>query len=104
MATLAVYLNALNGQGVHVVTVNDYLARRDAEWMGQIYRFLGLTVGCVYHDWIRPDVKPLMLQMSLMAQTMSSALITCGTTCAIDWKTWCNGRLLLQSLMKSTAF
>ena len=50
VATLAVYLNALNGQGVHVVTVNDYLARRDAEWMGQIYRFLGLTVGCVYHD------------------------------------------------------
>lgn len=50
VATLAVYLNALNSKGVHVVTVNDYLARRDAEWMGQIYRFLGLTVGCVYHD------------------------------------------------------
>ena len=47
VATLAVYLNALAGQGVHVVTVNDYLARRDAEWMGEIYRFLGLTVGCI---------------------------------------------------------
>jgi len=45
MATLAVYLNALGGQGVHVVTVNDYLARRDAEWMGRLYNFLGLTVG-----------------------------------------------------------
>ncbi len=45
MATLPVYLNALSGKGVHVVTVNDYLARRDAEWMGQLYRFLGLTVG-----------------------------------------------------------
>ena len=47
VATLAVYLNALPGKGVHVVTVNDYLARRDADWMGQIYRFLGLTVGVV---------------------------------------------------------
>src|SRR5215218_341413 len=46
-ATLAVYLNALEGKGVHVVTVNDYLARRDADWMGQIYRFLGMTVGVV---------------------------------------------------------
>jgi len=47
VATLAVYLNALTGKGVHVVTVNDYLARRDADWMGQIYRFLGLTVGVI---------------------------------------------------------
>jgi preprotein translocase subunit SecA len=47
VATLATYLNALPGQGVHVVTVNDYLARRDADWMGQIYRFLGLTVGVI---------------------------------------------------------
>jgi len=50
VATLPVYLNALTGNGVHVVTVNDYLAKRDAEWMGQIYRFLGLTVGCIVHD------------------------------------------------------
>ena len=50
VATLPVYLNALAGNGVHVVTVNDYLARRDAEWMGQIYRFLGLTVGCIVHE------------------------------------------------------
>ena len=48
VATLAAYLNALLGKGVHVVTVNDYLAKRDTEWMGRIYRFLGLTVGCVY--------------------------------------------------------
>ncbi len=47
VATLAVYLNALTGKGVHLVTVNDYLARRDAEWMGQIYKFLGLTVGVI---------------------------------------------------------
>src|SRR3989440_7773114 len=50
VATLAVYLNALAGKGVHVVTVNDYLAKRDADWMGQIYKFLGLTVGVIVHD------------------------------------------------------
>ena len=49
-AALPVYLNALTGKGVHVVTVNDYLAKRDAEWMGVIYRFLGLTVGVIVHD------------------------------------------------------
>jgi preprotein translocase subunit SecA len=49
-ATLPVYLNALEGKGVHVVTVNDYLARRDSEWMGQIYRFLGLSVGVIHHN------------------------------------------------------
>src|SRR5690606_35594935 len=49
VATLPVYLNALAGKGVHVVTVNDYLAQRDAEWMGQIYRFLGLSVGVIRH-------------------------------------------------------
>jgi preprotein translocase subunit SecA len=49
VATLPVYLNALAGRGVHVVTVNDYLAKRDAEWMGQIYGFLGLSVGVIVH-------------------------------------------------------
>ena len=50
VATLAAYLNALPGKGVHIVTVNDYLARRDAEWMGQVYRFLGLTVDYIIHE------------------------------------------------------
>ena len=50
VATLPVYLNALEGKGVHVVTANDYLARRDSEWMGQVYTFLGLTVGVIVHD------------------------------------------------------
>ena len=56
VATLAVYLNALTGKGVHVVTVNDYLAQRDADWMGQIYRFLGMTVGVVIAG-MNPDDK-----------------------------------------------
>ena len=55
MSTLPVYLNALTGKGVHVVTVNEYLAQRDSEWMGQIYKFLGLTVGTIYHDMPEDD-------------------------------------------------
>src|SRR5262249_38307135 len=50
VATLPVYLNALSGRGVHVVTVNDYLAKRDSEWMGKLYTFLGLSVGVIVHD------------------------------------------------------
>jgi preprotein translocase subunit SecA len=50
VATLPVYLNALSGRGVHVITVNDYLAKRDSEWMGKLYQFLGLTVGVIVHD------------------------------------------------------
>ncbi len=57
VATLPVYLNALAGRGVHVVTVNDYLARRDAEWMGEIYRFLGMSVGIIQHDMLDADRK-----------------------------------------------
>jgi preprotein translocase subunit SecA len=50
VGTLPVTLNALTGRGVHVITVNDYLARRDSEWMGYLYKFLGLTVGCIQND------------------------------------------------------
>jgi preprotein translocase subunit SecA len=50
VATCPLYLNALSGRGVHLITVNDYLARRDAEWMGELYKYLGLTVGCIQHD------------------------------------------------------
>ncbi len=56
VATLPAYLNALTGRGVHIVTVNDYLAKRDSEWMGAIYTFLGLTVGCIQHD-LPPEVR-----------------------------------------------
>src|SRR5437870_2147100 len=68
VATLPVYLNALTGRGVNVITVNDYLAARDAEWMGQIYRFLGLTVGCIQND-----------MDDFERQTAYSADITYGT-------------------------
>ena len=55
VATLPAYLNALTGEGVHIVTVNDYLAKRDSEWMGKVYRFMGLSVGLVIHGVQGPD-------------------------------------------------
>ncbi len=81
VATLPVYLNALTGKGVHVVTVNDYLAHRDAEWMGQIYRFLGLTVGCIVHDLddYAAPARPIAAT-SPTAPTTSSASTICATT------------------------
>jgi preprotein translocase subunit SecA len=79
VATLAVYLNALEGKGVHVVTVNDYLARRDAEWMGQIYHFLGLTVGVIVPT-SRVERREAYAATSPTAPTTSSASTTCATT------------------------
>ena len=68
VATLPAYLNALTGQGVHIVTVNDYLAKRDSEWMGKVHRFLGLSVGLIIHDLSKAE-----------RQAAYSADITYGT-------------------------
>jgi preprotein translocase subunit SecA len=70
VATLPLYLNALTGRGSHLVTVNDYLARRDAEWMGELYNFLGLTVGCIQHDQ-EPDVRREQYAMDITYGTNS---------------------------------
>jgi preprotein translocase subunit SecA len=70
MATLAVYLNALSGKGVHVVTVNDYLAKRDAKWMGPVYDFLGLTTGIIVPNQPLSDKK---------------VAYQCDTICAPTW-------------------
>jgi preprotein translocase subunit SecA len=70
VATLPLYLNALTGRGAHLVTVNDYLARRDAEWMGQLYSFLGLTVGCIQHDQ-SPDERREQYAMDITYGTNS---------------------------------
>src|SRR5450432_2933201 len=70
VATLPLYLNALAGRGAHLVTVNDYLARRDAEWMGQLYTFLGLTCGCIQHDQ-PPDVRREQYAMDVTYGTNS---------------------------------
>ena len=55
VSTLPAYLNALTGKGVHIVTVNDYLAKRDSEWMGKVYRYLGMTCGLIIHDKSQPE-------------------------------------------------
>ena len=82
VSTLPVYLNALQGRGVHVVTVNDYLASRDAEWMGQVHRFLGLgrRPGRPRHRRLRRQARGLRLPTSPTAPTPSSASTTCATT------------------------
>ena len=64
VATLPAYLNAIAGKGVHIVTVNDYLAKRDSEWMGKVYRFLGMTVGLVIHD-VPPDQRKVMYEADI---------------------------------------
>jgi preprotein translocase subunit SecA len=92
VSTLPVYLNALTGRGVHVVTVNDYLARRDAEWMGAVYRFLGLTVGLVTPEVQDPAAK--------------RAAYACDVTCATTWpgrvRQWCSGATSTRSWTRST--
>jgi len=80
VATLACYLNALADHGVHVVTVNDYLAKRDAEWMGKIYEFLGLTVGVIVHDLDDNERRAAYGSDITYAPTTSSASTTCATT------------------------
>ena len=70
VATLPLYLNALAGRGAHLVTVNDYLARRDAEWMGQLYSFLGLSFGCIQHDQ-PPDLRREQYAMDITYGTNS---------------------------------
>ena len=81
VATLPAYLNALDGKGVHVVTVNDYLARRDSEWMGRIYRFLGL-IGRRHpaRPERRRSGRSPTTATSPTARTTSSASTTCATT------------------------
>lgn len=74
VATLAVYLNALTGKGVHMITVNDYLAKRDSEWMGRLYRSLGLTVGLITHDMDFLLVNLLIIAILLSVQIMNLVL------------------------------
>ena len=89
-ATLPVYLNALSGKGVHVVTVNDYLANRDAQWMGRLYNFLGLTVGINLPNMPREESRPRIALTSPTAPTTNTALITCVTTWSTKPVTVCS--------------
>ena len=75
VSTLPAYLNALKGKGVHIVTVNDYLAKRDSEWMGKIYKKLGLTTGCISNELDDFERKKITIWISLMQQITNLDLI-----------------------------
>jgi len=85
VSTLPAYLNALEGKGVHIVTVNDYLANRDAEWMGEVHRFLGLSVGVILNS-MNPDERRAAIL--LMRRTMNLALIICVTIWQFMRSSW----------------
>ena len=76
---LPAYLNALSGEGVHIVTVNDYLARRDSEWMGKVYRYMGLSVGLIVHDLDNNARREAYAADITYGPTTSWASTTCGT-------------------------
>ena len=103
VSTLPAYLNALAGEGVHVVTVNDYLAKYHAEWMGRLHHFLGLTVGVIL-----PEMAPggaargLRLPTSPTAPTTSSASTTCATTWPAPSRSACSAATTSRSSTRST--
>jgi hypothetical protein len=102
VATFPAYLNALTGKGVHIVTVNDYLAKRDAEWMGKVYAALGLTTGVVYPR--QPEAKSTRPTppTSPMPPTTSSASTTCATTWQPRWRRWPSAATTSPSWTRST--
>ncbi len=104
VATLPVYLNALAGKGVHLITVNDYLASRDAEWMGRVYRFLGLTVGVIVNG-LSPGRAPgaPTAATSPTAPTTSSASTICATTWSTTPPRWSSAGTTSPSSTRSTS-
>ena len=102
VSTMPAYLNALRGEGVHIVTVNDYLARRDSEWMGKVHRFLGLSVGLIVHDLEPEERRRPTPAISPTERTTNSALTTCGTTWSSARGTWCSAGMPLLSWTRWT--
>ena len=102
VAVLPAYLNALAGKGVHIVTVNDYLARRDSEWMGKVHRYLGLTVGLIVHDLSSDERKRPTPRTSPTAPTTRWALTICVTTWPCIKRTWPSAATPLRSWTRWT--
>ena len=102
VATLPVYLNALTGKGVHVVTTSDYHSQRDSEWMGHLYKWLGLTVGCL-KNMMPPHERREMYYAILPTElTLNLASIIYEITWLTHLKIWCNSKgITLLSLMRS---
>lgn len=104
VSTLPAYLNALEGKGVHIVTVNDYLAKRDAEWMGQVHEFLGLTVGVILNsDKTMQDV-PLITATLHMLQITSLVSITCVTIWLFTRSSLYSVICIMRSSMRSIPY
>ena len=89
-ATLPAYLNALTGEGVHIVTVNDYLARFQGEWMGNIFRFMGMEVGVIVHDMSNEERRAAYACDVTYGTNNEMGLTTCATTWSSTKKTWCS--------------
>ena len=102
VATLPAYLNALTGNGVHIVTVNDYLAKRDSEWMGKVHRFLGLSVGLIVHDLTKEERQRPMPPTSPTAPTTRWVLTICVTIWPSIPASWCSEATTLPSWMRWT--
>ena len=102
VAVMPMYLNALAGKGAHLVTVNDYLARRDAEWMGDIYRFLGLEVGVIQANMLPRSAGSPTTPTSPSAPTASSASTTCATTWRCASPSACSAATTTASSTRST--
>ncbi len=95
VSTLPAYLNALEGKGVHIVTVNDYLAKRDSEWMGKVFKFLGLTVGLIIHE-IPPEARKANYEADITyVPITSSALIICVITWSFIKNKWCSAASIM---------
>jgi preprotein translocase subunit SecA len=103
VATLPAYLNALSGRGVHVVTVNDYLARRDAEWMGRLYRFLGLRVGIIQHDMRDAERKAAYAADLTYGTNNEYGFDYLRDNMSLSCHSLCSAAITLRSWTKSTA-
>jgi len=83
VSPLPIYLNAIEGKGVHVVTVNDYLAKRDSEWMGQVYKYLGMTVGCIVHG-IEDTERQIDMEGKKIIRALEDEAVTMAVTMAVE--------------------
>ena len=105
VSTLPAYLNALAGEGVHIVTVNDYLARRDSEWNGPLFEFLGITVDCIdKHSPIHLNAERLTWRILSMGPTTNSASTTSATTWSSPRTRWCSANTTSPWSTRWTAY
>ena len=104
VAVLPAYLNAIAGEGVHIVTVNDYLAKRDSEWMGKVHRFMGLSVGLIVHGLTSEERRAAYAADITYARITSSASTICATIWRYTRARWCSAGTPSPSSTRSTPY